>query len=654
MMWLFLTGLVLISMGALLFVFLRHAGAGERVAAAVVVTGCAALAASAVTVLLTGESPALTVPSTLPGGAWVIGLDALSAAFLLIIATVGAAGAWFGQSYLAPERGHRAVWFAHAMFALLLVAMALVVAAQAVFPFLCAWELMSIGSYLTIVTERDDPRVRRAGLLFLVVTHAGTLALIVMFALWTQAGSDWTFASMAAYAAAGPGAMRAILLLALVGFGVKAGAFPAHFWLPAAHAAAPAHVSALMSGVVIKMGIYGLLRVTALAGPLPEWWGWVLLGLGGASALLGVLWALAQHDLKRLLAYHSVENIGIILMGVGVGALGSASGHPAIAILGYGAAVLHTVNHALFKSVLFFGAGSVLQATGTRHLESLGGLARRMPLVTLAFVTGATAIIGVPPLNGFVSEWLVFQALVRAGTGHGHLRVAVLGVPVLALVGGLALACFAKVVGVVFLGHPRTPEATAAREAPRSQLAPALALAAVCALIGIAAGAVVPRALIVGAEVAHEPAVTAGLEAAQMAGASQLSVFALLVVLALIVVWAGRGLLLRGRPVRAEPTWGCAYPATTPRMQYTASSFAAPLVALFSPVSAVREHYGATRFQTSAFDPVLERGVHPVWKRAQAAAMRLRAIQDGRLHVYLLYVVVALVGALVYLLLGPT
>ena len=344
--------------------------------------------------------------------------------------------------------------------------------------------------------------MRGAGLLYLVVTHAGTLALFVMFALWSRASDDWTFASLAAAAPRPPYGTFAIFALATFGFGLKAGAVPFHFWLPPAHAASPSHVSALMSGIVIKTGIYGLLRVVVLAGGAPAWWGWTILAMGAASCVLGVLWALAQHDIKRLLAYHSVENIGIILLGIGTGALGSTYGHPALAVLGYAAAAMHTVNHALFKSVLFLGAGAASHATGTRNIEELGGLARRMPLLALTFVVGAAAIIGVPPLNGFVSEWLVFRGLMGAGIAGGAVRIAVLAVPLLALAGGLALACFAKVVGVMFLGTPRSDRVAHAGEARAGLLAPAAALAAACVFLGLLPTLVLPALLRVGAQVA--------------------------------------------------------------------------------------------------------------------------------------------------------
>ena len=658
-MTLFLSGIGMLLAAAGCGVAFRRRAFGDRLLVGLVAGGALLAAIPAVQVLLGGPPREIHWHAGVPGGDWVLALDPLSAIFLLTILGVGAASAAYGVGYLAPERGHRAVWASHAAFALVLAAMALVVTARSVLLFLGAWEIMALGSYALIVTEHEQAAVRRAGLLYLVATHAGTLALLAMFAVWARGGADWTFATLgAARPALGVGAVGAVLCLALAGFGVKAGLVPFHFWLPPAHAAAPSHVSALMSGVVIKTGIYGILRVVTLIGAPPPWWGWTVLAIGAGSAVLGVLWALVQHDLKRLLAYHSVENIGIILIGAGVGALGAAYGNPVVAILGYGAAALHTLNHALFKGALFLAAGAVARSTGTRDLERLGGLARRMPLTWLGFLVGAAAIIGVPPLNGFVSEWLVFQDLFRAGQSGGgagqSLRLAVFAAPVLALVGGLALACFAKAAGIVFLGHPRSAGAEAAHEAPAGLLAPGLALALACVVIGVLPALFVRPVLLAGATVAGERwAVASASVGDVVADAQTISILAVGLFLAGGVFWLLRRLALRRVPVRAGETWGCGYPVPTSRMQYTASSFAAPLAAVFGGLAGVEEHRGATVYHSVPADPVLERGLAPLWARVERLALRLRPMQQGRLHVYLIYVVVTVVALLVYFVLAP-
>ena len=383
------------------------------------------------------------------------GIDVLSAWFLLLVLGAGGASALYGVSYLRDRFAPRRAGAAHLLVSVLLVALSGVVVARSILAFMLAWEVMAITAYFLVIFEHEHPGVARAGMIYVILTHCATLALICMFAVWSAGEPRSWFSDLGAAIPSGSVAAGAPLLLGLLGFGIKAGVVPFHFWLPGAHAAAPSHVSALLSGVMLKIGIYGLFRILVLAGVAPAWWGWTLLLLGLASAVLGVLWALAQHDLKRLLAYHSVENIGIILMGMGLGVLGTAYHQPGVALLGYAGALLHSLNHALFKSLLFLGAGAVVRATGTREIDRLGGLARRMPQTALLFLIGSVAIVGLPPLNGFVSEWLIFTGLLASGLGTGDLRPASVAAAGLALTGALALACFAKVFSVMFLGASR-------------------------------------------------------------------------------------------------------------------------------------------------------------------------------------------------------
>ncbi len=655
-LWLLAAGVLLIlAAGVARAALSRHPAAGDALFRTGFAAGGLAAGLAALAVLGGASPPEARMAATTPGGPWVFGLDALSAVFLLAVAIAGTASALYGVTYLRRERRPRPAGVAHLLMAVLVAAMMLALAARAAVPFLIAWEIMALSAYFLVVFEHQRPEVRRAGLLYLVVTHAGTLALFALFAAWTGDGRDLTFAALAARAASLPAGGSLVLALALLGFGVKAGLVPLHVWLPEAHAAAPSHVSAVMSGVVIKMGIYGLLRVVALLGAPPAWWGWLVVALGATSGVLGVLWALAQHDLKRLLAFHSVENIGIILLGIG--------GHPAMAVLGFAGAALHTLNHALFKSLLFFGAGAVVQATGTRDVERLGGLARRMPGTAAAFLVGAAAIVGLPPLNGFVSEWLVYRSLLPgaamaataktatvAATASDPSRLAILAVPALALIGALALACFVKVIGIVFLGHARDDTALAgATEAPPGLLAPAYALAAACAAIGLVPALALAPALRVGALVGHRAAGVAALDLGGLAAAGPMTVFSLALAAALALAWLARPLLAHG-PRAAAPTWGCGYPAPTPRMQYTASSFAAPLLLELRPLAGVHEQRTAGAFATRAIDPVLAGLVLPAWRGLCAAADRLRPLQRSRLALYILYIVATLLALLLYLL----
>jgi len=646
-----IVGLALVLLGGVAAVALsRWPSLADRAFVVLVVSGAGTALVPAVRVLLGATLATIELPTQVPGGAWVMGLDVLSAWFLVLILGVGALAAIFGVWYLAAERHHGGVPQTQLGLALLLVALGLVVTAQAALFFLAAWELMALACYFLIVFDHRRAEVRRAGLVYLVATHAATLLLIVMFGLWSRHAQDFTFGALAA-ATAELGPTRALLLgLGLVAFGLKAGLVPLHFWLPEAHASAPSHVSAIMSGVMIKVGIYGLLRLVVLLGAPPAWWGWTVLVLGAASGVLGVLWALAQHDVKRLLAYHSVENVGIILMGIGAGALGLAHRIPLLAALGFLGAALHTLNHALFKSLLFLGAGSILRATGTRELEHLGGLARRMPLTWVSFLVGSVAIVGLPPLNGFVSEWVVFQALFQAGLSRTPAALAVFGAAALGLIGGLALVCFAKVCGTVFLGHARTAGAGGAVEVPTIAWGPMLALALACAVLGVFPWVVVPSAARVAGVVAAIPAGVLGdLTAPAVSGAGTISALAAVLLGVTGVVAILRAAARRRTALAMSETWTCGYANPTPRMQYSASSFAAPLVDVFGPLAGVTVDRTAGTFATRPANLVLDRALEPAWRALRRAGARLRPIQQGRLQLYLLYIVATVSVLLLYL-----
>ncbi len=639
--------LILAGGGAALTVS-RRVRLGHALFRLLVGGGCLLGAGPAIAALIGLDMPDVRITTGVPGGPWVFGLDTLSGAFLLAIVTVGGACAFYGIPYLAGDAPRRAVHRAHALVALLIAALAVVVTARAVMPFLIAWEVMAVASYLLIVFEHERPAVRRAGMLYLVATHASTLALFALFAIWGREARDLTFAALTACAPTLPDGGAAVLALALVAFGLKAGIVPLHVWLPEAHAAAPSHVSALMSGVVIKMGIYGLMRVVAMLATPPAWWGWLVLALGVISGVLGVVWALAQHDIKRLLAFHSVENIGIILIGVGAGALGLAYGAPTVAVLGFAGATLHTVNHALFKSLLFLGAGSVIHATGTRDIDRLGGLGTRMPLTATAFLIGSAAIVGLPPLNGFVSEWLIYRSLLGSGISMSAIRIAVLATGALALIGALALACFAKVMGVVFLGRRRDATTHDAHEAPRGMTWPIVALAGVCMAIGALPALVVPAALRVGVLLSGGPAMPLTITGDPASAA--LTVYTLSVTTGLLAAWLlWNSPLGRRRMPATSETWGCGFARPTARMQYTSSSFAAPLVAAFRSVAGVHTHRSACAFETHAGDPVLDGFALPAWSRIRAVARWFHPLQRGTLSRSIIYVVAAVLVVLVYL-----
>ena len=586
-------------------------------------------------------------------------MDPLSALFLLPITGLGLLGAIYGAGY---QRGGDAKklgvgWF---HYNLLLASMVVVVTSRNAILFLIAWEVMALSSFFLVTHEHEKPHVRTAGWIYLVATHLGTAFLLALFVILGEKAGSYEFSAFARVGGTlSPGLSIAAFFFALIGFGAKAGFIPLHVWLPEAHPAAPSHVSALMSGVMIKTGIYGLIRLLACLGAPPAWWGWCLLAVGLVSAIMGVLLALSQNDLKRLLAYCSVENIGVIAVGLGVGYLGLSHGSTTVAVLGFAGALLHVLNHAIFKGLLFLGAGSVLHGAGTGDMNRLGGLYKRMPWTGTTFLIGAAAISGLPPLNGFVSEFLIyfgaFSAVVSAPS-----VVVVSGLAVitgLALTGGVAAACFAKAFGGVFLGEPRSDDAVRAHEANGLMRWPMVVLAACCVLIGflapLAVRAVLPA---VGMLVPVTPgALDAGIAPALAplgwisAGCAAFT--GLVVLLALLRAW-----LLSGRTVGASGTWDCGYAKPTARMQYTASSFAQPLMAVFSGLLGTRGVSVRPKglfpenasFASETPDLFRSRLYDPLFTRTLWLLAYFRGAQHGRVQMYVLYVALTLIAFLIF------
>ncbi|HSM93768.1 MAG TPA: proton-conducting transporter membrane subunit [Anaeromyxobacteraceae bacterium] len=632
----------------------RRPEVGQRFATALLVTG-ALLGIAGALIALGGPTPSLAFRWSTPGGALSIRVDALSALFLLPILGVPALGSVYGLGYWPQAtRGASSIRL-QIYFGLVTGAMALVCVSANAILFLAAWEVMALAGFLLVLTEHERPDVQRAAFVYLAAAHVGNLALFALFALLGRLAGSFEFAAMAGLPA-GAAASGWIFALALCGFGLKAGLVPLHFWLPGAHAAAPSHVSALMSGVLLKTGIYGILRVTGFFDAPPPAWGATLLAAGAASAVLGVGFALAQHDLKRLLAYHSVENIGIIAMGAGLALLGRTYAQPALVVLGFSGAVLHVVNHATFKGLLFLGAGAVHHATGTREIDHLGGLSRAMPVTAALFLVGATAISGLPPLNGFASEWLVYLGAMQAtlAPAASPLQLALIAVPALALVGGLAAACFAKVFGAVFLGHARSGHVAHAHEPPPAMIAPMGVLAAVCVLIGLLPVAVLPALSAAAAEWARlPPDVVTDLAAGGVRSAARISGVAATLLLAVGAVLLWRRARLRG-PQPAAPTWGCGFARPTARMQYTGSSFADSLVLRFGwvffpktrvviPAGPFPRH---ASFDSSVPDTVLDVVIVPAAGRGARFAERVRAHFIGRVQFQALLVVLGLLTLL--------
>jgi len=655
--------------GACLALVAPSSRAARYITALGAIVGSVAALAVAARVLVTAQPLVLTVPNVLAAaGGLVLSVDPLGAFFLAVVALGSLPAAIYGVSYTAAYEGRSSLQFFGLMFNVFLLGMSVVACAGNIFTFVLAWELMSLASYFLVMTEADVVETREAGLWYIAMTQFSLVTLLPMFLLLAPGAERTAFADLRVGAAHLTPQLRGIVfLLAVVGFGSKAGVVPLHVWLPRAHPAAPSHVSALMSGVMIKLGIYGVIRVAFdLMNGGPPWWGGLLLVVGSVSALLGVLYALMEHDLKRLLAYHSVENIGIIIIGLGAGAILHSYGLQTLATIGFAAALYHTLNHACFKGLLFLAAGNVVHRTHTRNMEEMGGLIKQMPQTALLFLIGSAAIAALPPLNGFASEWMVFQALL-AGTSIPRPEVA-LGFPVavgmLALASGLAAACFVKAFGISFLAMPRSAHAADAREAPASMRVAAWMLAGACILLGVGASVVVPAlyrvlesvgGLVVDPQLAPAPGLW--IEAPRALGhLSPVLIAALLASIVLVTVVTVHR--VHRRPLRLSDTWGCGRIAQTPRMEYTASAFAEPLRRVFAELYrptqdlTVSVHPDSPHFVqsitfTSEVRPWFEEVLYdPIVRAGRLIGVGVRRLQTGSVHLYLVYVVAALMAAL--------
>jgi len=611
------------------------------------------------------------LPPLLSSIHFAVRLDALSAFFLLLVSLLGLAISIYSLGYAKGFFGRKNVGVLGAFFNLLVLATTLVVVADNVWLFLMGWELMALTAYCLVSFEHEEPETRRAGVLYFIMSHLDAGCIILGFSLLFQASGDFSFASLHDIGAQmAPGKRDAAFVLFMLGFGIKAGIVPFHIWLPAAHPVAPSNVSAFMSGVLIKTGIYGFIRVGFdFLGTPPLWWGVTVLTVGTVSAVLGVLYALMEHDLKRLLAYHSIENIGIILMGLGAALMFLTTGHPLLATLGLIAGLYHTINHASFKGLLFLGAGAVLHATGTRNMEEMGGLIKRMPQTAFFFLVGAVAISALPPLNGFVSEWLTYQALLGGfGTTDSLMRLIFpLSGAMLALTGALAAACFVKAFGITFLAQPRSEHAAHAHEAAFPMRLGMGLLAAACVALGLFPTQFI-RLLdpltqqLTGQQLSGQLSAANGLVLTSLAGKGGTVSTPGLALMALCLLPIPFGLWLafaRKTRVRRGPTWDCGQRGLTPRMEYTATGFSKPIrmvfKALFQPHREVQREYDFSPYfaTTIRFDShveeVFERQIYrPGRILILRASRRIRRLQAGSIHAYLLYIFVTLLLLLMF------
>jgi hydrogenase-4 component B len=621
--------------------------------------------------ILHGTPVRWSISSGIPLFTYSFDYDALTGFFNLTLAILAGAVSIYSFSYLKAFEGRRNIGFFGFLFHLLLLSLTIVFTAANAFLFLIGWEVMALAAYGLVTFYHEDRESRRAGLLYIIMAHIDAGCLLLGFALLMHVSGSADFASFhTAAAELSRGQQAVAFVLFFLGFGIKAGVIPFHIWLPAAHPVAPSNISSLLSGIVLKAGIYGMARIFLDGlGVLPPWAGLLVLIVGVGSAVLGVLYALMEHDLKRLLAYHSIENIGIILIGLGAALVFRAAGHPQLAAVALIAAMFHTLNHAIFKCLLFLGAGSVLHSTGTRNMEALGGLIRPMPTTALCFLIGAVAISGLPPLNGFVSEWLTYQSLLAGfGATGGLTRILFpLAGSMLALTGALAAACFVKAFAITFLALPRGPESRSAHEAPRSMLVGMGWLAISCVALGLGAtwflslfdgmneqllGSRLGSNLIT----AHGWVLSAGTP---HGGTVSTAVIAIALLILLIPAVLLVSIAARRFAPRRGPAWDCGLPGLSEDNEYTATAFSKALRMIFSVLYQPRREIQtvfdvspyfpkAIRFE-SEIEPTFEKRLYvPLKDLLLRFATRMRAIQAGSIHAYLAYIFVTLVLLLLF------
>jgi hydrogenase-4 component B len=651
--------LVLVAMLAIMIG--RSASGTPIIYSASLAASVVALGVTLVHLLSGGAASVAVFPFGLPMLGAHFRLDALSGFFLVVVNLGGAVTSLYALGYGRHEDSPMRVLPFYPAF---LAAMNLVVLADDAFTFLLSWELMSLTSWAIVLTHHREDANTRAAYIYLLMASFGTLCLLLAFGLLSGANGGYAFASIRG-AEHTPAVLGLAVVLVLVGAGSKAGIFPLHVWLPLAHPAAPSHASALLSGVMTKVGVYGFIRIVFdLVGQPSPWFGLVVLAIGGITAFLGVLYALMQHDLKRLLAYHTVENIGIIFIGLGLALAFRADGLYWAAALAMTAALFHVFNHSVFKSLLFLGAGAVLGATRQRDMEHLGGLIHRMPHTAVVFLVGCMAISALPPLNGFVSEWLTFQAiLISPQLPQWGLKLTIPAVgALLALSAALAAACFVKAFGVTFLGRPRSPSAEAAREVDRYSLTAMYILAALCILAGVLPGLVID---------ALAPVVTqiVGGVMPKQVGLAWLSIVPIAesrssyngLIILIFMVSSGTLTALAihrfaTRATRRSAIWDCGFPLADPQAQYTSSSFAMPIRRVFgSVVFHVHEildmpRPGETRaghFHVRVIDPAWHFGYGPLARAVGALATSLNRLQFLTIRSYLTLVFCALIVLLV-------
>lgn len=624
---------------------------------------------SSLSVLISGPIFSSNTTSSLPLLSLSFNVDKLSAFFIFIISLIALFASVYALGYVKHYYKKYNIGALGFFYNIFLAGMVMVVSANNALFFLIVWEIMSLVSYFLVIFENKEKENVKAGSLYFIMTHIGTAFIMLAFLLLYRATGSLDFSVIKEnIGAVAPLVKNIIFILALVGFGTKAGIIPFHVWLPSAHPAAPSHVSALMSGVMIKTGIYMFIRIFMDIMPsAPLWWGVIILLLGAVSSLLGVLYALTEHDIKRLLAYHSIENIGIILLGLGSSLIFWSLNMKPLAILGLVAALFHTLNHAVFKSLLFMGAGSVISATHTRNMEEYGGLIKYMPQTAFFFLVGCMAISGLPPFNGFFSEWLTFQSLfsgMRAADISVH-WVFMLAAGSLAFTGGLAAMCFVKAFGATFLARPRSEEVRHAKESGLALRIGMAVLAALTLVTGFAAGTVTNVLSDVvndlGIFRSFEPAFySTALTVGLRNGFASISMPLILVslIFAIAITFFFVSLITRNRKVKIGRTWDCGT-ALGPRMEITSTGFARSIITIFQgmlkPTKQTSIEYRDEDMRYFPKTSTVEFGVQDIYHSyfyqpmnllITKASEQVKRIQSGNVNMYILYILVILIALL--------
>ncbi|MBW6501841.1 MAG: NADH-quinone oxidoreductase subunit E [Bacteroidales bacterium] len=576
-------------------------------------------------------------------------VDRLSAFFIIVINITVLTGLLYAGGYLRPYYpAKNALRFSIHYFSYLWLwfSMIMVVLIRDGLPFIIVWEIMALSSFFLVIFDAEDRTIMKTGISYLIQMHAGMFFILIAFLLIGKATGEMSFNALSIYFSHHSNLLLFILFFA--GFGIKAGFIPFHTWLPEAHPAAPSHVSGVMSGVMIKMGIYGIVRVLISVQYDLLIIGVIILVVSLISGILGVMMAIVQHDLKRLLAYHSIENIGIIGIGIGLGVIGMATGNPAMSLLGFSGGMLHVLNHSLFKSMLFFTAGSVYQSAHTRNTEQLGGLMKRMPYTSVFFLIGSLAICGLPPFNGFISEYLIYLGMFKSLSAANLYQSSGLIVSIagLALIGGLAIFCFTKAFGIVFLGEPRSEKAMMAVEVKKSMILPQLIPLAFIVIIGLASVYFVRPLFSIMADIFHIPLMTVAA-GASLSSLTQISLLSGIFISVIVIILIYRYFHLRSKEVSYGPTWGCGYTAGTARHQYTATSYAYNYNHLAKPVigttKAMKEiapdeiFPGKRKFESHSPDFIKDLLIDKPVNRIAGLLKRIAVMQTGLIQHYILY-----------------